>query len=202
MEGRNFCLKKTIMLKKDIRKQYNAKRLALTERDIARWDDLLLIRFQQLPVDVPVQTLSTYLALPHKNEFDTQHIVRYLEFVNPGMRITIPRITDRGFDMEHFLMDDDTVFVLNKYGIAEPENAPRIDVEEIDMVLVPLLAFDLNGNRVGYGKGYYDRFLSKCRPDTVSIGFSYFDPINRIEDADGFDVPLNFCITPDAVYEF
>lgn len=190
------------MLKKEIRKQYNAKRLALSERDLARWDDLMLIRFQQLPLDVTIQTLSTYLALQHKKEFDTQHVVRYLEFMNPGMRITIPRIKTQENEMDHFLMDDDTVFILNKYGIAEPENAPQIDVEEIDMVLVPLLAFDLKGNRVGYGKGYYDRFLAKCRPDTISVGFSYFEPINRIEDADGFDVPLNYCITPDAVYEF
>lgn len=190
------------MLKQDIRKKYNAKRIGLSEQEIARWDDLMMIRFQQISWIDPIDTISTYLALQSKKEFDTQHIVRYLEFMNPGLRLTVPRLSGETHELVHHLMEDDTVFVLNRYGIPEPDNTPEIDVSEIDMVLVPLLAFDRNGNRVGYGKGYYDRFLADCRPDTLKVGFSYFEPVDEIEDAGGFDVPLNFCITPDTIYEF
>jgi 5-formyltetrahydrofolate cyclo-ligase len=74
--------------------------------------------------------------------------------------------------------------------------------QEIDLVIVPLLAFDEKGIRVGYGKGYYDRYLKDCREDCLKVGFSYFEAVERIEDADEFDVPLDFCITPNRIYVF
>jgi 5-formyltetrahydrofolate cyclo-ligase len=70
------------------------------------------------------------------------------------------------------------------------------------VILVPLLAFDLKGFRVGYGGGYYDRFLVQCRPDAVRIGLSYFDPVEKIVDIDRYDVTLHSCVTPDETYHF
>ena len=77
-----------------------------------------------------------------------------------------------------------------------------IDEKEIDLVLVPLLCFDKKGFRVGYGKGFYDRFLSKCRSDVLKIGLSYFKPVEKIEDVRDFDVALDYCITPKGVWHF
>ncbi|HEX8461529.1 MAG TPA: 5-formyltetrahydrofolate cyclo-ligase, partial [Segetibacter sp.] len=73
---------------------------------------------------------------------------------------------------------------------------------EIDLVFVPLLAYDKRGYRVGYGKGFYDRYLSLCKPEVLKVGFSYFGPEESIDDTHQFDVPLNYCITPDNIYEF
>ena len=72
----------------------------------------------------------------------------------------------------------------------------------INMIFVPLLSFDKNGYRVGYGKGFYDRYLSQCRGDCLKIGFSYFEPLDAIDDTNEFDVPLNLCVTPTTVYVF
>jgi 5-formyltetrahydrofolate cyclo-ligase len=72
----------------------------------------------------------------------------------------------------------------------------------IDLVFIPLLACDLQGNRVGYGKGFYDRFLSKCRYDVKKIGLSFFDPVDKIEDVNVFDIPLDECITPKKTWVF
>ena len=69
-------------------------------------------------------------------------------------------------------------------------------------LLVPLVIVDGYGNRIGYGKGFYDRYLSSCRAEAVKIGFSYFEPVGRIKDISQFDVPLNLCITPLRIYEF
>ena len=104
--------------------------------------------------------------------------------------------------MEAIEVDRETAFINNKYDI--PELAGRVCVEPqiIDAVFVPLVAFDMRGFRVGYGKGFYDRFLARCAQDVVKIGFSYFEAIEAIEDIDEFDVPLNYCITPMRVYEF
>jgi 5-formyltetrahydrofolate cyclo-ligase len=70
------------------------------------------------------------------------------------------------------------------------------------VVFVPLLAFDTLGNRVGYGKGFYDQFLSECQPETIKIGLSFFEAENTITDVFEKDVRLDFCITPKKCYRF
>lgn len=72
----------------------------------------------------------------------------------------------------------------------------------IDIAFIPLLAFDTEGNRIGYGKGYYDRFLAKCRKDIITIGLSYFPPLDKVDDIEFFDKKIDFCITPESVYAF
>ena len=104
--------------------------------------------------------------------------------------------------MKNIIEDDNTLFELNKYGIPEPRNGTIINEKEIDLSIVPLIAFDLFGDRVGYGKGYYDRFISKCRFNMIKIGISYFPPLDKIEDVEEFDKKLDFCITPDHIYAF
>jgi 5-formyltetrahydrofolate cyclo-ligase len=104
--------------------------------------------------------------------------------------------------MKHFLVDEHTVFQDNQYGIPEPTAGIEVTSDMIDVVFVPLLAFDKKGNRVGYGKGYYDRFLAGCRNDVITIGLSFFPPVLSIDDIDFFDKKLDFCITPECVYAF
>jgi len=69
------------------------------------------------------------------------------------------------------------------------------------VVIVPLLICDLNGYRLGYGKGFYDRFLSECRADVLKIGLNYFEPIAQIPGEDT-DIPLDFLITPINCHAF
>ena len=90
----------------------------------------------------------------------------------------------------------------NEFNIYEPEEGNRVDPTEIDMILVPLLAYDKKGYRVGYGKGFYDKFFAGCRKDCIKAGFSYFEPVDEITDKADFDVPLDLCITPQTVYVF
>ena len=70
------------------------------------------------------------------------------------------------------------------------------------MVFVPLVAFDELGNRVGYGKGFYDEFLKNCSKDTIKIGLSFFEAEAVISDIELHDVPLDFCVTPGKIYNF
>lgn len=93
-------------------------------------------------------------------------------------------------------------FEVNSLGISEPENGAAAAPENFDLVLVPLLSFDKAGFRVGYGKGVYDKYLKQVRPDAIKVGLSYFEPLSKIDDTDEFDIPLNYCITPQGIYEF
>ena len=190
------------MLKPDIRKLYKKKRMDLTATDKLKLDDLLLIQFQRLPIGNDVQLLMSYWPLEHHNEMNVLLYTHYLEHSIPGLKVAFPVVDFDTKQMDAVLVHDETDFVENSFGIPEPEDGSLVDPQEIDMVFVPLLAFDQEGYRVGYGKGFYDRFLQKCRKNCLAVGFSYFDPVERIKDRNQFDVPLNYCITPDKIYEF
>ncbi|GHB55156.1 hypothetical protein GCM10007390_05410 [Persicitalea jodogahamensis] len=106
--------------------------------------------------------------------------------------------------LQNYLWNDETVLISNRWGIEEPGagTSQPVEIQAIDAVLVPLLAFDQKGHRVGYGGGFYDRFLAQCRPDTLKIGLSAFEAIEEIEDADEWDVKLNYCVTPTNIYHW
>lgn len=191
------------MKKEDIRKLYKEKRSGLSLKQRVKMDDLLLIQFQQAAIDIPslIMTYSPIIAL---NEFDPQVITDYCYFKNPGQQLFYPVMLDgkKHPEIISVIVHDETVFKTNRYGIEEPIDGIDMFPTEIDLVIVPLLSFDIYGNRVGYGKGYYDRFLRRCRKDCIKIGFSYFEPIDQVEDINKFDVKLDFGITPNSIFAF
>lgn len=190
------------MTKKQCRKIFKEKRLALTPQQVLKMDDLLLIQFQRLSFNQDVEYLLSYYALEQRNEIDPYLFNRSIQLSIPHLQIAYPVVNTAQSSMQAHLVTDTTVFINNEYNIQEPANGEEIEPALLDIVFVPLLALDRQGFRVGYGKGYYDRFLAKCREDVIAVGFSYFDPIDNIEDADQFDIPLNYCITPQQLYEF
>lgn len=190
------------MTKKQCRQVYRERRQALTPQQVLKLDDLLLIQFQRLSFYEDVQWLMSYYPLPDRAEIDPYLFTKSIQLTTPHLEIAFPVINTEQSTMQAHLVTDTTVLMNNEYNIPEPVNGEVLDPTLLDIVFVPLLAFDTNGYRVGYGKGYYDRFLATCRQDVIAIGFSYFDPIDKIDDANQFDIPLNYCITPQQLYEF
>ncbi len=189
------------MNKQVLRKIYLEKRSRLSHKELVDLDSLLLIQFQQLSLG-DIQYLLSYWPIHERAEVNTHLMVDYLTFLIPGLQVAFPVMNMAEQMFKPILVDDDTHYLKNEYGIAEPSSGEEIPAEEIDVVFVPLLAFDSKGFRVGYGKGFYDRFLTLCRMDVIKIGFSYFPPEPSIDDVNKFDVPLNICITPNKIYEF
>lgn len=189
------------MTKQELRIRYTERRKALTEKEVLVNNDLLLIGFQQFPLQ-DVQSLLTYWPMATKGEVNTHIMADYVSFRIPGLRLAFPVMNMREKRMEAVLVDDNTGFAENSFGIMEPLDSSEVPPEDIDMVFVPLLAFDTHGYRVGYGKGFYDRFLKRCKTDVLKVGFSFFEPEEAIDDVNEFDVPLNVCITPNRIYEF
>jgi 5-formyltetrahydrofolate cyclo-ligase len=189
------------MTKKELRKLYKEKRNSLTDTERSKMDDLLLIQLQQAGLPF-IQTLLSYWPIESNNEPNTHPFSRYIDFLNPGLVVGYP-VADFGTGkMKAVATDEQTIFVKNEYHIYEPSEANIINPAAIDMIFVPLLAVDQGGYRLGYGKGFYDRYLSGCSSSCLKIGFSYFDPINEIPEKQDFDIPLNLCITPQTVYVF
>ena len=189
------------MKKQEARKLFIEKRLLLTEKEVEIKQDLLLIQFQRLPIPF-VHLVHSYLPRHEKKEPDPMQMIDWLRFQNPDMHVAFPKIDPTDFSMKHFLQNDNTMYGLNIYGIPEPEEGEQISETEIDLAIIPLLAFDLDGNRVGYGKGYYDRYLAKANKGLQKIGVSYFEPMDNFTDTNEFDVPLSCCITPWNTYAF
>jgi len=189
------------MLKKEARKLYNQKRAELSYTDRMKWDDLILINFQTIDLPFLDYVLSFY-PMQEKNEVDTFLLTDYLHFKNLSLQICYPKTDIESRSMKAIACGADAIFEGNAYNILEPVHNEVVDAEAIDLVIVPLLICDEEGNRVGFGKGFYDRYLKDCRPDCIKVGVSYFEPIDTVEDRDEFDVPLDFCITPEKVYVF
>ena len=189
------------MLKKSIRELYLKKRLSLTDSDWIGQSNCIVSNFKTVGLE-PIKCLLSYSTLIDRKEFDITPCVAIIKSTCPEVEIGWPRIEPDLLSMEAHQVSEDGLFAKNKFNILEPINGKIIIPESIDAAFVPLVAFDNRGYRVGYGKGYYDRYLKRCRANLVKIGFSFFEPIDQIKDINHFDVPLDLCITPSRIYEF
>jgi len=140
-----------------------------------------------------------FLSISEKKEVNTEYLMHILQ--GKDKSIVVSKADFSTGEMQHFLLQENTFLKTSKYGIPEPVSGIEISPEIIDVVFVPLLAYDVKGNRVGYGKGFYDRFLKKCNPQTQIVGLSYFPPEPEIF-IENNDVPLNFCISPKNILDF
>ncbi len=189
------------MTKSELRILYKQRRKAILLSQKDKLEDLMLIQFQRLNIAIPAM-IMTYAPFEKFNEFDPQLITDYCYFKNNNQVLFYTVINSEDSSMQCFGVDDHTLFAPNRYGFDEPVNGILIPATAIEMIIVPLLAFDTSGNRVGYGKGYYDRFFQTCRKDVLKIGFSFFEAEQMIDDVNELDVPLDYCITPEMIYEF
>ncbi len=190
--------------KASLRNLYLHKRNVLSKMDQQQFNQQILDRLLSLLKTLRFSTIHTFLPQTNKNEIDTWKIVEAIRTTFEDVKIIAPRVTPGTRHMEHYYILPHTRMVLNRWLIPEPDPASteQADVTAIEVVLIPLLAFDEKGYRVGYGGGYYDRFLAQCEAGTLKIGVSFFDPIPRIEDIDPFDIPMDFCVTPREIFNW
>ncbi len=188
------------MNKAALRKIYLHKRRDLPEPVFADMEKRAIDRLLNLPDLQTKQVIHTYLPLKEKKEIDTWPMVKVLWSF--GRRIVIPSISSDGKTMNCLELNPDDTLETLQWGLQEPVNKKMAAVGRIDVMIMPLLCFDTKGFRIGYGRGYYDRFLQTLKQDVLKIGLSIFEPEKSIEDTDTWDVPLDICITPDHTYRF
>jgi 5-formyltetrahydrofolate cyclo-ligase len=147
-----------------------------------------------------MECLGNFYPIDKHNEPNTILLAKYLKYAIPNITIAYPRMVQDGLNIEFF--EESEEFTEHKWGIIEPLPIKKIDIIQMDAILVPMLGFDIFGQRIGFGKGYYDRYFENNTNACLRIGISYFEPIPKIEDTHQFDVPLTHCITPSTIYEF
>ncbi|GAA4392282.1 5-formyltetrahydrofolate cyclo-ligase [Hymenobacter koreensis] len=193
--------KNSAVLKADLRRTMLTRRRALSAEELAaRGAQVTELLFSSFAVN-EWRAVHLFLPIRRQKELDTWPIVHRLWQEFPAVQVGVPVSHTDGRLTHHQLLPH-TVLAASKWGIPEPVNAPELLPTAFDAVLVPLLAFDEQGHRVGYGKGFYDRFLLECRPAALRIGMSLEPPVPRIADAWSGDVRLHACITPAGVWHF
>jgi len=186
------------MLKKDLRAKYQSKRQKLPSAVIAKGSITIANTLLTLPI-WSHNNYHLFLSIEENKEVDTSFMLSILQ--GKDKNIVLSKVTSET-DLKHFLLTDQTVLKKNKWNIPEPTGGIEVPLMQLDVVFIPLLAFDKKGNRIGYGKGFYDRFLSRCKPDIIRIGLSLFEAEPMITDINASDIPLHYCVTPKTVYNF
>lgn len=189
------------MTKKELRTLFLEKRKGLNEASLASMNLALSANFFAA-IDLSfTSVLHTYLPIVGNNEPDTWIIVDRIRREFPHVQVCIPRVA--GADaLDNILYEGPQQLQQGKWGIPEPKYGNRVESEKLDLVIVPLLAVDRDGHRVGYGRGFYDRLLNSVRADCRKVGFSFFEPVTAIEDIGQHDVVLDACVTPKGTLVF
>ena len=189
------------MKKSELRQRYLKRRTALSEADYQRKNQQVVEQLLATYSFNQFRTVHCFVPSTRQREVDTWPIIRRL-WTLPSVRMLVPRCEAATTTLTHHALAPDTALVKNRWGIPEPVGNPTHSPQEIDLVLVPLLVVDQRGHRVGYGKGFYDRFLAECRADTLKVGLSLFPLVAQIDDVSVEDVALDAVVMPGEVLTF
>jgi len=188
------------MNKSTLRKKYLDQRLALSEEQYKQLNSRLIDQlFRSFDLS-NIEFLHIFLPITKFKEVDTWQIIDRIKKDFPHVKFVIPKVV--GNNLEHYLFEEKEQLAIDKWGIPEPTDGERISANQIDMVLVPLIVADHHGHRIGYGKGFYDRFLTECKPSIRKIGLSLLPLTDEMIDSEATDVKLDGCVMPNLYYPY
>lgn len=190
------------MTKAELRKIYLVRRKSLSAFERKQKSEQIADEFFDTFQLSGINFLHCFVPIEKFNEVDTHLIFQRIWREFSQIQTLAPRVDFQTNEIESVKFSPETNLTENDWQIPEPAGDKTIAASEIDLVLIPLVCFDERGFRVGYGKGFYDKFLKNCRADCLKIGLSYFAPAAKIADAKDFDVKLDSCVTPEKVWQF
>ena len=189
------------ILKKDIiRQDYAKKRQELSSLQFQEASSKLIQNTIELIKKYNLKCIHCFLPIESKDEINTALIIQYCWENNIHVVVPVSNFDDGTLKTAEFKPHTKTK--LTKHNIPEPIDPVWTKSDAIDLVITPLLAFDLKGYRVGYGKGFYDRFFASLPKETKKVGISLFEPCEAIEDVNEHDIPLTHCVTPNKIFTF
>ena len=193
------------MKKSEIREKALAERKSWSQEKFEWMNSELLNQIQAFIQPLPRKLmLMSFHSMEQHREIMTAQLHEILinePFYN---QLIFPKVEKNTNQISPYLTDKKSKFLASDWGILEPmeETSVRLNPTDIDVIFIPLLAVDTQGHRVGYGKGFYDRFLANTKPELIKIGLGLEEPIEPIEDLNPYDIALDFAITPKSVYRF
>lgn len=186
------------MLKSELRKIYLEKRKTLSKDEVLSLSEKVFEQFVQFFKPRTGQKIHLFLSIEKFNEIDTKPFIEYCW--SHKIQVFVPKMI--GDDLISIELTSSTILAQNKWGISEPISNEDSGVLDFDFVITPLLYCDCKGNRVGYGKGFYDRLFSQISSETKKIGVNYFPPNENIDDVWENDIPLDYLCLPTETVSF
>lgn len=187
------------MLKSEIRQTVKERRKYVAPFELNRISEICtkiaLERF-----DFNNKIVSIFLPIEKHKEINTYELLE--DIMSRGGTVALSKSDFDNHSLVHLKYVKSSQLEVNSIGIPEPKFGEEIPEVMLDFIFVPLLAINNKGHRVGYGKGFYDKLLAKCKPSCVFIGLNMFDDFVVIDDINSMDVPLHYCITPNGFYDF
>lgn len=185
------------MPKRSIRVQFLAQRKSLLRRRCIELGKKIQQKFLQSGLLAEVESLALYCAI--HNEVPTDSIADCA--LAAGKRVAYPRVVGGNLEFVEIASLGD--LVPGSFGVPEPLSGNRVPPAALDLIVVPGVAFDRTGHRLGYGRGYYDRALDKCRPDCSKVGLAYdFQVVAALPAMEEHDRPLTMLITEQETLNF
>ncbi len=188
------------MNKQQLRKIYLKKRKELHTSEIEKLSLKIMEQFMLLPKITNHCVYHIYLPIAKHNEINTLFIIEKLRILKKT--VVVPHINDNEGEMDACFLPPNAKMITNRYGISEPEHCQRIYSGNIDVIILPLLSYCEKGYRIGYGKGYYDRFIAGLRKPVFKVGLSFFEPDPAHSTPEVWDVRMNCCVTPEKTIWF
>lgn len=181
--------------KETLRKVYLEKRKLLAPAEYLQRNKLLNQRIIDFVTAKKLKDIHLFLPIKKFNEVDLMMFIQWANSLNElNLIATISDLSTPV--MSHFLLEEDTVLVENKWGIPEPSGATEYAIENLDCVLVPMVIGSKSGHRIGYGKGYYDRFLMQCKESTLLVGLNLGPLLEGSLFTDQYDIKMDYILTP------
>lgn len=187
--------------KKALRNAYMKKRKEFHPDELEMLSERIASRFFSLALD-SIRYIHIYYPIPGKREIDSLFISERVRQDYKQIKLVLPKSDLSSCTLMHIQWDESTPLAMNAWGITEPLSGEEVPAEILDLIVIPLLVCDVEGNRLGYGKGFYDRFLATCRPNALKVGLSCFEPLEAIIPHENHDIPLDACITPEKLWHF
>ncbi|WP_124639647.1 5-formyltetrahydrofolate cyclo-ligase [Amniculibacterium aquaticum] len=186
------------MKKKSIREEYLQKRKNLSPTEVEERSRQIFHSFLSFFQPQKGQKVHLFLSIEKFKEVNTQFFIDY--FFKNKIRVFVPKLIEN--EMITIELFPDTELVRNNWDIEEPKSNTEVQNVSFDFVLTPLLYCDVNGHRVGYGKGFYDQFFNQINTDAKKVGVNFFEPKDIIEDVRPEDVALDYLVLPNEVLSF
>lgn len=185
------------MTKSELRTIYKSKRKQLSSDEVNEISLLISENLKSMPI-WGNSNFHIFIPILNQNEINTLIIIDYLFQLEK--QVIVPKV--EGDKMLSCLIDKNTEFELGNFNVPEPKFFQLFEPKNIDVIFMPMMICDQKGNRIGYGGGFYDRFLKECKKDIIKIGLNFFQPISKIDEVFDTDIPLNYCVTADEIVSF
>lgn len=178
-----------------LREKVLSQRSGIPEDEWLKKSDQIIQHLEKTDLYKKAQTVHTYISMNDRREVCTDSLIEIL--LNKKKKVVVPITNFSDTSLTHSELESLTDLYKNKWGVREPESVKPVDIDEIDVVIVPMVAADRKGNRLGYGKGFYDRFLARANAVKVGLIFEAF--LFEEIPVESFDEKLDVIISEEGV---